>query len=302
MANKTGEKLFEKAPFGYRIEDVDRYIEQQNARIHTLEAEKTDLMGKMKILAEKINEYRADESNMKDALLGAQKMGTAIVKDAQAKAEAMLSDAKNRSDRMLYEAELSSNEAVGGIRAQVEHEKLLLAKMQKEVADFKARLQSLYKVHINAINSLPDMDPETEEFYNTRIKAQVTQAMGQEPPAAEPAPLQEAEPPIAEPPIKEQAQAGSETFPPAEEPASQTEAQEEPDKPRKPDKEASTVRFEKQSKNKEAPKQEEKAEEIAQPPKTEKPVPTINRPSHKPSFEEKFGDLKFGKHNPPRQN
>ena len=297
MANKTGEKLFEKAPFGYRIEDVDRYIEQQNARIHTLEAEKTDLMGKMKILAEKINEYRADESNMKDALLGAQKMGTAIVKDAQAKAEAMLSDAKNRSDRMLYEAELSSNEAVGGIRAQVEHEKLLLAKMQKEVADFKARLQSLYKVHINAINSLPDMDPETEEFYNTRIKAQVTQAMGQEPPAEEPAPLQ-----AAEPPVKEQAQAEPETPPPAGEPASQAEAQEEPDKPRMPDKEASTVRFEKQSKNKEAPKQEEKVEETAQPPKTEKPAPTINRPSHKPSFEEKFGDLKFGKHNPPKQN
>ena len=72
-SSKSTEKLFEKAAFGYRPEEVDRYIEQMNAQIRSLEAEKADLLGKMKILAEKINEYRQDESNLKDALLGAQK-------------------------------------------------------------------------------------------------------------------------------------------------------------------------------------------------------------------------------------
>ena len=172
MVSKSTEKMFEKSAFGYRTEDVDRYIEQQNAQIRALEAEKADLLAKMKVLAEKINEYRQDESSLKDALLGAQKMGNAVVKDAQNKADAMLADAKNRSERMLYEAQHAADEAVSGIRAQVEHEKLALAKTQKAAADFKNKLLSLYKLHLNAITSIPDMEKEYEEIYNTRVNPQ----------------------------------------------------------------------------------------------------------------------------------
>ena len=71
MSNKTPDKLFEKAAFGYRHEDVDRHIDQLNARIRALEAEKQELLEKMKILAEKINEYRQEESALRDALLDA---------------------------------------------------------------------------------------------------------------------------------------------------------------------------------------------------------------------------------------
>lgn len=250
MASKSNDKLFEKAAFGYRTDEVDRYIEQLNEQIRSLQAEKTDLMGKMKILAEKINEYRQDESNLKDALLGAQKMGSAIVKEAQAKADTMIADAKNRSERMLYEAQRASDEAVGGIRAQVEHEKLTLAKMQKAVADFKSKLLSLYKVHLNAISSLPDMEEEYEEIYNARIKSQYI-------PPEEPAA------PAPEAPAQ------------AEEPEETAAPQEE-----------TTVRFDKVNKT------EKPAE------KEPEPQPQVNRPAHKLSFEEKFGDLKFGKNNP----
>ena len=57
MSSKTPDKLFEKSAFGYRPEEVDRYVEQQSAQIRTLEAEKADLLEKMKILAEKVNEW-----------------------------------------------------------------------------------------------------------------------------------------------------------------------------------------------------------------------------------------------------
>ena len=199
MSSKSSEKLFEKAAFGYRTEEVDRYIEQMNAQIRSLEAEKADLVGKMKILAEKINEYRQDESNLKDALLGAQKMGNAIVSEAKAKADRMVSDAKSRSERMLLDAQRASDEAVGNIRAQVEHEKLTMAKMQKEVSDFKAKLLSLYKVHLNALNSLPDMEEEYEALYNARVRSAYAQP---EMPAPE-QPVQES-PQAAEPGQTEQ--------------------------------------------------------------------------------------------------
>lgn len=272
MANKSSDKLFEKAAFGYRPEEVDRYIEQLNEQIRSLEAEKADLLGKMKVLAEKINEYRQDEANLKDALLGAQKMGNAIVKDAQTKADAMLADAKNRSERMLYEAQRTSEEAVGGIRAQVEHEKLTLAKMQKSVADFKSKLLSLYKVHLNAISSLPDMEEEYEAIYNARVKAQFVPTA----PEIKPEPAPE--------PVPEPAPAA---------PA----AEEAPAQPQ----EESTMRFEPVSKAEEkpAPKAQAPREPAPKEPE-EKPAPAVSRPAHKLSFEEKFGDLKFGKNNPSR--
>lgn len=75
MSSKAPEKLFEKAAFGYRTEEVDRYVDQQSAQIRTLEAEKAELMEKMKILAEKVNEYRNEEGALRDALLGAPENG-----------------------------------------------------------------------------------------------------------------------------------------------------------------------------------------------------------------------------------
>ncbi len=288
MSSKSSEKLFEKAAFGYRTEEVDRYIEQMNAQIRSLEAEKADLVGKMKILAEKINEYRQDESNLKDALLGAQKMGNAIVSEAKAKADRMVSDAKSRSERMLLDAQRASDEAVGNIRAQVEHEKLTMAKMQKEVSDFKAKLLSLYKVHLNALNSLPDMEEEYEALYNARVRSAYAQP---EMPAPE-QPVQES-PQAAEPVQTEQPQAAA---PQPMEPADTAPKQPEPPAPQtekgpahglSPE-ESTTVRFDKASKAAPAPKEQEPS------------IPTVNRPAHKLSFEEKFGDLKFGKNNPGR--
>ncbi|MGI5894434.1 MAG: DivIVA domain-containing protein [Candidatus Merdivicinus sp.] len=269
MASKSSDKLFEKAAFGYRPEEVDRYIDQLNEQIRSLEAEKADLVGKMKVLAEKINEYRQDETNLKDALLGAQKMGNAIVKEAQAKADAMVADAKNRSERMLYDAQRTSDEAIGGIRAQVEHEKLTLAKMQKSVADFKSKLLSLYKVHLNAISSLPDMEEEYEEIYNSRVKAAYVPPQPVSEVAAEPQP--------------------------AEEPAAASEAAAEPQQqeaPQPQEAESTTMRFDPVSKSEPQANPGKKQEDA--------PAPTVNRPAHKLSFEEKFGDLKFGKNNPSR--
>ncbi len=264
MSSKTPDKLFEKSAFGYRPEDVDRYVEQLSAQIRSLEAEKADLLEKMKILAEKVSEYRKEEGALRDALLGAQKMGNTIVTEAKTKADMMITDAKSRSERMVYEAQKTAEETLGGIRSQVDREKMTLAKMEKAVADFKSKLLSIYKVHLNAITSLPDMEEEYQEFYNSRIGARSEP----EPPA----PVTEPEGPAAETP---------------EEPAPAAETQEEapaasaPEEAAEP--EISTVRFD----------------------RVEKDTPTpaagpAARPGRKLSFEEKFGELKFGKNNPTR--
>ena len=277
MSNKTPDKLFEKAAFGYRPEDVDRHIDQLNARIRALEAEKQELLEKMKILAEKINEYRQEESALRDALLGAQKMGNTIVAEAKTKADMLITDAKTRSERLIYEAQKTADETLGGLRGQVDREKMTLAKMEKAVADFKSKLLSIYKAHLNLISNLPDMEEEYQEFYNSRTSAPA------EAPASEPQPAQQEKDPEPQPVEK----APEASMPEAEEaaqvpdpPAETAAAEPEPEKAPEP----STMRFDRVERDSSAAAR----------------TSSVARPGRKLSFEEKFGDLKFGKNNPTR--
>ena len=243
-------KMFEKAAFGYRPEDVDNHIDELNRQISSLELEKDELVAKMRVLAEKINEYRKEESDLKDALLGAQKMGNTILNEAKTKADMMLTDAKNRADRMVYDAQKQAEETIGAIQRQTEKEKMTLAKMQKEVSDFKATLLATYKRHLNVITNLPEMDAETAEFYNEKLggiqEEETEEVQEVVSPVAEEAPAAEAE---SEPEAAETAEVSDETV--------------------------STMRFDKVQNN---------------------PKPAFT-PARKPTFEEKFGELKFGKNN-----
>lgn len=246
-------KMFEKAAFGYRTEDVDNHIDELNKQISSLEAEKEELVAKMRVLAEKINEYRKEESDLKDALLGAQKMGNTILSEAKTKADMMITDAKSRAERMIYDAQKQAEETVGAIQRQTEKEKMTLAKMQKEVSDFKATLLATYKRHLNVITNLPEMDAETAEFYNEKLGS-IKEDTVEEVQQADSAPEVAEEAPAA---VK------------AEESVPLNETVE------KTDETVSTMRFDKVQSN-------------------SKPAFT---PTRKPTFEEKFGELKFGKNN-----
>lgn len=241
-------RMFEKAAFGYRIEDVDNHIEELNNQISSLEAEKEEMLSKMKILAEKINEYRKDEADLKDALLGAQKMGNTIVNEAKEKAEIMLNEAKTRADRMVLDSQKQAEEAISAIHKQVDKEKKSLMKIQKEVSDFKAALLTTYKRHLNIITSLPEMDEETAEFYNEKLGNVKEEVKPEEE-------IKEQEEKIVEE-VEEKTSEENEV------------AESEED--------VSTMRFDK------VPEAEAK--------------PTFI-PARKSAFEEKFGELKFGKNN-----
>ena len=64
-------KRFDKSAFGYKPEAVDSFLTELASVIGKLQEENADLKNKLEILASKVEEYRQDEANMKDALLGA---------------------------------------------------------------------------------------------------------------------------------------------------------------------------------------------------------------------------------------
>ena len=62
------------------------------------------MKSKMKVLVDKVEEYRSTEDSMRLALLSAQKMGSQIENDAQAKADSIVAQARENAERLTRRA------------------------------------------------------------------------------------------------------------------------------------------------------------------------------------------------------
>ena len=150
-AQEILEKKFEKSAFGYRSDEVDDYLQELSAAFDKLQNEKIQMERKLEVLAEKIEEYRADEDNMRAAILDARKLGSSIVKDAQRQADEIIADANAQSAKVIDS-------------------------IQKEVATFKNQLLALYKNHLELISSLPEnTKPEESAPSGQKEKASAEQ-------------------------------------------------------------------------------------------------------------------------------
>ena len=85
---------FNRATFGgYDMQSVDEFLEPLTEDYITLYKENALLKSKMKVLVSKLEEYRANEASMKDAIVNAQKTCDMMVKDAEANCTQMMTDA-----------------------------------------------------------------------------------------------------------------------------------------------------------------------------------------------------------------
>ncbi len=134
---------------GYRAEEVDDFIDECVATVEQLLREKEEFSEKMKVLADKVVEYRNDEDNIRGALLNAQRAGETTLRNAEAKAGDILEAAKRDAENIRQVA-----------LSQVDNEKQELERMQREVATFKAQMMALYKEHLELLNRLPEPEPE----------------------------------------------------------------------------------------------------------------------------------------------
>ncbi len=144
-------KRFEQARPGYSTEEVDDFLRQIAQDIAQYQREKEEAEKKIEVLVESVREYKKDEDALKDALIGAQKQGKAVIADAQAKADRILADANSKAE-----------EIIGSTKTQLEKEKNCLVKMQQEVSDFKANLLNMYKQHLEQITAIPDYEDDDD--------------------------------------------------------------------------------------------------------------------------------------------
>ena len=106
--------------------------------------EKRDLEKKMMVLADKLEEYKEDEESLRAALLGAQKLGDSVVREAKAKAQSLLEDAEAQAVQLVENA-----------KKEIERQQQGFVRLQREVATFKSKLQLVYKQHLELISSIP---------------------------------------------------------------------------------------------------------------------------------------------------
>ena len=94
-AQDIREKTFEKSRMnGYDMASVDDFLEEVAEDISNSQKENAVLKSKMKVLVDKIEEYRANEEALNLAILSAQKLAVQIESEARQRAAAMIEDAE----------------------------------------------------------------------------------------------------------------------------------------------------------------------------------------------------------------
>ena len=98
---------------GYNMSSVDEFLDELTEDYGALYKENAALKAKLKVLVEKVEDYRATEDSMRATLLTAQKMADSIVREAETKRDMILSRAdQDVQDRITELREIMEAEIV----------------------------------------------------------------------------------------------------------------------------------------------------------------------------------------------
>ena len=206
---EISEKEFTKAVFGgYDMAVVDEFLEQLSGDYSALYKENAILKSKIKVLVEKVEEYRSTEDAMRMALLTAQKMGDNMVKEAKEKGEAIISDATAEAETRLAELTHQVKEEEARLKVAKEATSAYTreaADLTQKISSFLAAVPTLEREKRARAPKEPTPEEKREEEIMDAvhdIDGAVSKITEEEIPA-EAEPRQEAEPAPAEEPAPE---------------------------------------------------------------------------------------------------
>ncbi len=133
----------------YSAEEVDAFLKVVAESYETLSGEKSDLIKKISILADKIESYRNDEEAIKLALLDAHKMAETISKNATIKSDTLIGDAETRAQLIVDGANRQSAKEIDDARAKA---KEIVDNARVAVASLTQRAQNDADATVSAAN------------------------------------------------------------------------------------------------------------------------------------------------------
>lgn len=192
------EQKFEKAVFGgYDMGQIDKFLDTVLSDYSSLYKENAALKAKMRVLVEKIEEYRAVDEELRKTLYSAQITAKDTVSRAQTDAE-----------RILRDARANAAKSVSDLQGQVLAEEKRLEEAKRMSAAYAEKIRRAMELGIRQMEDVlnasaaaqkaaepqPAAEPKAPVSQATAIFEKVVQAVEAEPEeaiSAEPAPAAE---------------------------------------------------------------------------------------------------------------
>ena len=196
---------------GYNMAAVDEFLDVLTDDYTNLYKENAALKSKLKVLVEKVEEYRATEDSMRATQLTAQRMADSILKDAEAKRDEMLAAAEIHCSRMQADAESGTKAKIARYEQELSAAEARMQKGQQDLNRFISEVRDLCLKELAVLELLPQTEvqvaapvveePAEEQVQVNEIEEKVLAAFAAEPKEEE-APAEE---PVEEAPAEEPA-------------------------------------------------------------------------------------------------
>lgn len=166
------DQKFEKAMFGgYDMAQIDQFLDTVLNDYSSLYKENTALKAKMRVLVDKIEEYRAVDEELRKTLYNAQISAKDTVSRAQTEAERILRDARS-----------TASQHIGDLQGQVEQEQQKLENAKRQNAAYAEKIRKAMEQSVRLMEQVMDLSAPAEKPAPAPAAA----------PAAPAAPVQEA--------------------------------------------------------------------------------------------------------------
>ena len=152
---------------GYRADEVDDFIDACVETVENLTKENTELLRKIKILANKVLEYRnqqADAQPTEPQPAEPQQVDVqAVLSKAQETGEKFIEDAKAQAAKIIEDANAKAKEIQTYAQLRKEKEEQKCQHLQQQAELFKSCVLSVYREQMELFEKLPVARPEEEE-------------------------------------------------------------------------------------------------------------------------------------------
>lgn len=171
---------FAKATFGgYNMAMVDEFLDSLTKDYTALYNDNAILKGKLKVLSDTIEEYRATDNAMRKTLLAAQQMAEAMVHEAEEKKTSLVQDAEAAASRRIEE-----------LRSEIAAEEYRLKMAQEATVAYVKQLHEMHEKEIAYLDALRELVPpeaEQEDHTTDEIAANIIKIYDHVPVQAQPA-------------------------------------------------------------------------------------------------------------------
>lgn len=147
---EVSERAFTKSFNGYNMTMVDEFLDILTADYTTLYKENATLKAKMKVLVDKVEEYRSTEDAMRKALMTAQKM-----------ADDLVAEAESKRNQLLQNAETDAKARIAELQQSIRDEQMRLAAAQQSTAAYVGKLKDLYQHEMDFLSGLSKLTAST---------------------------------------------------------------------------------------------------------------------------------------------